>query len=381
MKNICHLIKSNLLRNRIAILLSVFSGVLLSLLIYLMGQYVSNATLSKIEIGVLDYDNSILSKDFKSYLSEELDYKLIEHDSYDYLSGLLIDKNISSIIEIPSGFYNTFASGNDGNIVITSTDDFENAAFLEAYMNSYLAGIKLLSISAEGEQEAFDRLLAEYKEVEIPINKAMAFDLDLEQFRQKEGFRNTIGFFLQIVFALGLIFSFMIIDDRKNGVYNRITVTPVKPVHYIAGNSIFGFILLMTEVLIYCAYIAIMDIDNGFPVYKLLCLMLLLSLFVTCFVVGASILIKSKSGMMVLIMAYSTIGSILGGGYFLIEMAPEKLQKLARILPQFWFMDALNKLMDNADANISSNIIIMALFTVLAFLLGAVMFSQNYKRS
>src|SRR5690606_13307441 len=118
--------------------------------IYLMGQYVSNATLSKIEIGVLDYDNSILSKDFKSYLSEELDYKLIEHDSYDYLSGLLIDKNISSIIEIPSGFYNTFASGNDGNIVITSTDDFENAAFLEAYMNSYLAGIKLLSISAEG---------------------------------------------------------------------------------------------------------------------------------------------------------------------------------------------------------------------------------------
>ena len=137
----------------------------------------------------------------------------------------------------------------------------------------------------------------------------------------------------------------------------------------------------MTEVLIYCAYIAIMDIDIGFPVYKLLCLMLLLSLFVTCFVVGASILIKSKSGMMVLIMAYSTIGSILGGGYFLIEMAPEKLQKLARILPQFWFMDALNKLMDNADANISSNIIIMALFTVLAFLLGAVMFSQNYKRS
>ena len=146
MKNICHLIKSNLFRNRIAILLSVFSGVLLSLLIYLMGQYVSNATLSKIKIGVLDYDNSILSKDFKSYLSEELDYKLIEHDSYDYLSGLLIDKNISSIIEIPSGFYNTFASGNDGNIVITSTDDFENAAFLEAYMNSYLAGIKLLSL-------------------------------------------------------------------------------------------------------------------------------------------------------------------------------------------------------------------------------------------
>ena len=97
-----------------------------------------------------------------------LDYKLVEHESYDYLSELLIDKSISSIIEIPDGFYDMFASGQDGNITITSTDDFENAAFLEAYMNSYLAGVKLLSINAKGDQRAFDRLITEYKEVKSP---------------------------------------------------------------------------------------------------------------------------------------------------------------------------------------------------------------------
>lgn len=380
MKNINLLIKSNMKRNRMAIILSVLSGILLSLLIYLMGQFVGSVALSRIEIGVIDYDSSILSKDFKSYLSEELDYRLVEHESYDYLSELLIDKSISSIIEIPDGFHRTFASGQDGNIIITTTDDFENAAFLEAYMNSYLAGVKLISVSAEGNQEAFDRFIREYKEVEVPIAKAKAFDMDLEQFRQREGFRNTIGFFLQIMFALGLVFSFMIIDDRRSGVYNRITVTPVKPVHYIAGNSIFGLILLMIEVVIYCGYIAIKDIDIGFPVYKLFFLMLLLSFFITCFIVGSSILIKSKSGMMVLIMAYSTVGAILGGAYFPIDMSPERLQNLARILPQYWFMDAVTKLMNNPIADISSNIIIMVLFTVLAFLIGAVLFSQNYKR-
>ena len=182
------------------------------------------------------------------------------------------------------------------------------------------------------------------------------------------------------MFALGVVLSFMILDDRATGVYNRITVTPVKPVHYIAGNSIFGFILLMIEVVIYCGYIAIKDVDIGFPVYKLFILMLLLSLFITCFLVSASILIKSKSGITVVIMGYSTIGSILGGAYFPIDMSPEVLQNIARILPQFWFMDAVTKLMNNPMTDISSNIIIIVLFTVLAFLVGAVSFSQNNKR-
>ena len=153
MKNTCMLVKSYLKRNRLAVILSIICGLLLCFLIFLMGSFVEDVLLSKHQVGVMDYDNSILSKDFKSYLTEELNYELIEHDSYDYLSEMLIDKSISSIIEIPEGFYDTFASGRDGNIIITSTDDFENAAFLEAYMNSYLAGIRLLSVSAEGSSD------------------------------------------------------------------------------------------------------------------------------------------------------------------------------------------------------------------------------------
>lgn len=380
MKNTCMLIKSYLKRNRLAVILSVLCGMLLCFLIFLMGSFVEDVLLSKHQIGVMDFDNSILSRDFKSYLSEELNYELIEDDSYDYLSEMLIDKSISSIIEIPEGFYDTFASGRDSNIVITSTDDFENAAFLEAYMNSYLAGIRLLSVSAEGNRDAFDRHLKDYKDVEIPLSRAKAYEIDLVKFRQNEGFRNTIGFFLMIIFPLGMILSFMIIDDRANGIYNRITISAVKPVEYIAGNSIFGFILSFIMIFIYCGYLTYMDIDIGFPIYKLFILMIILSFFTICFIIGASILIRSKSGVSALIMGFSTIGAILGGAYFPIDMAPESLQNLARVLPQFWFMDTIRKLMDNPMANVTSNIIILILFSILAFLIGAVLFSQNYKK-
>ena len=380
MKNSCLLIKSYFKRNRLAVVLSIFSGILLCSIIYLMGNFIEDVTLSKIQIGVIDYDRTNLSKDFKSYLTEKLDYELVEHESYDYLSELLIDKSISSIIEIPEGFYAAFASAKDGNIIITTTDDFENAAFLEAYMNSYLAGVRLLSESAEGEGKEFYRLLNDYKNVEIPISKAKAYNLDIETFKQKEGFRNTIGFFLMIIFALGIILSFMIIDDRANGIYNRITISPVRPVQYILGNSMFGFILSFIMVTIYCSYIFFSEINIGFPIYKLFLLMNLLAFFVVCFIIGVSIIIRSKSGVSALIMGYSTIGAILGGAYFPIDLAPENLQNMARLSPQYWFMDSIYKLMDNPMADISSNVIILILFSVLAFLIGAVVFSQNYKK-
>lgn len=380
MKNIWLLIKSNIKQNRGVVLLSVLGGLALCFILYFMGNYTADVFLSKSKIGVMDFDNSLLSENFKSYLTGELDYELIEHDSYDYLSKLLIDKDISVIIEIPNGFYDKFALGEFEKITITSTDDFENAAFIEAYMNSYLAAIRMLSLSSDGDNEAFIRFLTEYDQNKNPIYKAKAFNFDVKQFKEKQGFRYNIGFYLMMVFALAMVISYIIVDDRHTGVYNRIALTPVKSIQYIAGNSIFGFSLMLVETIIYCGFIAIMNINIGFPIYKLFLLCLLFSIFITCFVIAISLVIKTKNGITMLVMSFNTVGTILGGAFFPLDLAPENLQNLARILPHYWITDALSKLIDNPGADISSNIIILILFTLLAFLIGVVLFSQNYKR-
>ena len=380
MKNIWLIIKTNVKRKPLALMLSIFSGFFLCLSLFLLGNYVSDETLSKIELGVIDYDNSSLSESFKTYLTEDLDYKLIENEDYNRLSEMLIDKDISVIIEIPFGLYNSYAMGREEKLIITATDDFENAAFIEAYINSYFAAINMLSLSADGDKDVFDSYLNHFDYKDIPIERTVAFDFDLQEFKEIEGFRNAVGFFLMIVFALGNVLSFMIIDDRSSKLFGRITVTPVKPYQYIAGNSIYGFFLLMVEVIIYCGYIKIMNIHIGFPVFILFILMVLLSMFVILFTIILSILFDTKSGTSSCIMGFCTVGALLGGAYFPIDLAPENLQNLARILPQFWFMDAIRKLIDNPIANITSNIIILILFIVLSFLIGAVVFSQNYKK-
>jgi hypothetical protein len=54
---------------------------------------------------------------------------------------------------------------------------------------------------------------------------------------------------------------------------------------------------------------------------------------------------------------------------------------MARVLPQYWFMDAFRRIQADPLANIYPNVIIISLFIILSFLIGAVLFSQQYKNS
>ncbi|MBH1940989.1 ABC transporter permease [Mobilitalea sibirica] len=381
MKNIWLLTKTNVKRNITAVLISIVSGLLLCFMLYAMGYLVADITLSKIRVGVIDQDQSTLSEDFKHYLTKDLDYELIENNSYEQLSTQLIDKDISVIIEIPKDFYKGISEGQKKEILMTSLDDFENVAFLEAYLNSFLGNIWMLADSAGGDVEVFNKMLSDYRLETIEINKAAAYTIDINTMKDRGGFENSIGFYMMFIFGLGVFISFIVLDDRISGVFNRIKITPVKPVHYIIGSGLFGVFICLIEVVIYCGYILLKDIHIGFPVSLLFLMMSLYSLFTVCFCLVIALSLKSKNAAISVIIGFSTVANILGGAYFTLDLAPVSLQNLARILPQFWFMDTFRILLADPVANIYPNIIILSLFTILAFLLGAVLFSQNNRSS
>jgi ABC-2 type transport system permease protein len=197
--------------------------------------------------------------------------------------------------------------------------------------------------------------------------------------KEKEGFNNSIGFFLMIIFGLSIVISFIVLDDRLSGVFNRIKISPVKPVQYIIGTGIFGLVLCLAEVLIYCGFIRIAGYNIGFNLGLLVFMMVLFSLFTVCFAIAIALSLKTKGALTAANTGFSTIGCILGGAYFPLDLAPKSLQNLAKILPQYWFMDTFRTIQADKAANIAPNIIILILFTLLTFLIGAVLFSQNSK--
>lgn len=380
MKNIWLLTKTNVKRNFMAVIISVFGAAMLCLILYAMGSLVADITLSKISIGVIDNDQSNLSKDFKGYLEDQLNYEIIENYTYDRLSTELIEKNISVIIEIPEDFYEQFANGNKQFVTITSLEDYENAAFIQVYINNYLSSISILSRSA-GDPEIFDQLLSDYYKEDITMKQTSARVIDKKTIIEQAGFINSIGFYLMFIFSISVLLSFMILDDRLSGVLNRIQVTPVKPIQYIIGSGIFGLILCFIQIGLYCGYIYFMDVQIGFSIWVLVLMMSLFSLFTVCFSMAVSLALKSKNAITSIIIGFSTIGCILGGAYFPLDTSPKTLQNLARVLPQYWFMDAFRKLQADIATNIYPNIIILVLFATLSLLVGAVLFSQNNKNS
>ncbi|MDF2541654.1 MAG: transporter permease [Herbinix sp.] len=379
MKNIWLLTKTNMKRNLWTIIIALLGAAMLCFVIYAMGKMIADHTVAKIKIGYMDHDNSVLSEDFERYLTEQLNYELYENNSYEVLSTELIDKHISAIIEVPENFYADTSKGRIKPFVITTLDDYENAAFFEVYVNSYLGSIKVLSDSAAGDEKLFDELLSTYQKEQTRMAHSAAITIDKSLLAQKAGFINSIGFYLMFIFGVSVSYTFIILDDRLSGVLNRIQVTPVKPSQYIIGSAIFGTIVCFIMSGIFCTYIKIMNIQTGVPFGIILLLMTLFSIFTVCFSMATALTLHSKNAVTSMIIGFSTFGCILGGAYFPIEMAPKSLQNLARILPQFWFMDTFRKLQADSLANVFPNIIVLILFIVLTFLIGAVVFSQNYK--
>jgi len=381
MKNIWIITKTNIKRNLLAVILSVVGAAMLCLILYSMGDMVTDMTVAKVSIGLIDNDKSDLSNDFKGYLMEQLDYDILENYTYDELATELIEKNISVIIEIPEDFYEQYASGNKKELIVTSLEDYENAAFLQVYINNYLSSISLLASSASGNKVTFDKLLSDYNKEDITITQTVAQTIDKKTLTGQAGFINSIGFYLMFIFSISVLLSFMVLDDRLSGVFYRVQATPVKPIQYIIGSGIFGMFICFIQIGLYCGYIYVMKIQIGFSLWILVLFMCLFSLFTVCFSLAVALALKSKNAITSIIIGFSTIGCILGGAYFPLDMSPKTLQNLARVLPQFWFMDAFRNLQADITANIYPNIIILTLFTVLSLLIGAVLFSQNYKNS
>lgn len=379
MKNIWILTKTNILRNKIGVLISVAGALILCLILYAMSIAVAELSIAKVAVGIIDNDQSVLSEDFKKYLTEQLDYHLIENKDYYTLSTELLDKHISVIIEIPNDFYEQYAAGSQKEVVITSLDDYENSAFIEAYIQSYLSSIRILSDGASQEDDTFRTLLDTYHNQEISLTQEAAHSSDMSEQLERAGFINSFGFYLMFSFSISIIICFMVLDDRIKGLFGRIQATPVKPAQYIIGTGIFGLILCFIQIAIYSTYVSLNHIAIGVPIPILITMMGLYSFFTIGFSLAVALALPSKNSITAVVIGLSTIGCVMGGAYFPLEMVPDAMQKLARVFPQYWVMDSFRRLQLDMTANIIPNIVILCLFTILCLLSSAVLYAQNYK--
>lgn len=374
-------------RNKTAVVSACICAISLCLLLALFGNIQGDDTISQIYIGLIDHDRTELSADFKIYLTDTLNVKLIEDQSYDELSMTLINRGISVIIEIPANFENAMVNGRPEDLITTSLSDFENAAFVDAYLNSYMNSVSILGISAAGDKDVFHELLMETENLKISVRSSTVPKLGSAMTNDGTTFINDsvyadaflpcMGFYLMFGFIFAISIAFMIFDDRSSGIFKRIQSTPVTSFQYIVGSTLFGVITGLLIIGLFFAYLFLTGTEIGVPYGSTILLMVLMMLFQVGFAMMMALIFKSKSAVLTVIFAYSSIGSMIGGAWFPIEFGPDFLQKLSKTTPNYWFINAFNKMQESVDASIVANIIVLVLFIVLVYLVSAIRFTQN----
>lgn len=379
MKNIALIFKNSVLQNKLMVFLAVVAAAFMCFQFWGLSKDVSSKyTIHTVIVGVCDHSpeqNKTLTENLKGYFEDTLEMKVIEKD-YDFLSKDLIDKNISAIIEIPTGFYKSAANGDPQKLELTTLGDYENAAFVEAYLDSYMSGLSIISKAANGNEEMFSEMLSSQKlpnEIKISESNA-AVD---EKALANGAFRSAIGFMTCIIAAVTIMISRQIMGDRNLGTYSRMKCSSIKPSEYVLGVSFFGVICctVMNAAFIVFAY-SMSDLIST-PMGAAFGGMELFGLFSVGLSTMFGLLMNSPTALMTVGVGYATIGSMLCGAWFPISDSLGAVSNIAKIVPQYWLMNMVRGFEDGLDVNILLNMCIIALAAVLAYLVSAVIFTRK----
>jgi ABC-2 type transport system permease protein len=385
------LIFMNTLRNgKLMLVLALLSGGLLCVFLNYIITTESNSY--SISVGLVDRDNSELSDDFSSYLADGLSMRVDEGGEAEYMKTELVEKHISTAVIIPEGFERSVIEGKPIPLETIYTDDYENVAFTQAYLEAYSASLAIISGATGGDSERFWILLNETATREISIENSPASEAykalggnasgtavgDPLSTQHQESLRAVEGFYLMLSFVLALFIATALCDERADGRYSRLRITGARPLAYLAAVAAYGLIgvlLIVAPLFLYLRHIGLYVLPTG----QSLALHIAYGIFVVAFAIFTGLYLKSRPVIIACIVGVVTIANLCGGSWFHISLAPLFMRALARITPQFWFIDAYDTAIggDGFGSSWWQSLIILVLYALLFFLLSGIRFVHD----
>jgi len=379
MKKIWLVYLNSLARLRMLLVVSFVIGLALCGVYLLFGALGgSQETGAKaVSLGLIDLDGSETAADLQDYLASELDMELVT-GSYDDLQTQLIDKRISGIVEIPAGFEAALLAGrSDTPLLATYTDDYANSAFTNAYLQQYTGSLQLLATAANGDAAVYAQLLVDARAATPEVTLAQRDEDAALRMNTWTGIIGVFAMFAVVVIILAQGMSNLLFDDRKAGTFRRVQASNVQPGQYIAGVCLAGFTMSLAMVAPIIIFLAAQGLGAQYHLADIALLSLLEVLFVVGLALVCGLFLASRNTIMAAVIAASTILNMIGGAWFPLEYAPQFMQTLAHFTPQYWFVQPIYIMAEGGSVNWPLNILVLALFATLCFLLSGIRFATR----
>lgn len=374
MKDILWLVKNGLkvtFRKKSSIFLYVFApmiGILISLVAY------GGTDQSSLRVGIVDKDSNYIAKDTIDYMQNSGNFK-IDNIEETEINDEVTSGKLDCVIIIKDGFSQSVINGNPSNIEITSIKGEQTTAYIKAYLYNYINNISDISEVAKGNEETFKILYDNYRNNDFTLSVNSISDKS----KSKDMTDQSIGFLIMIVLMSAGNLSEIILKEKQNRTYFRISTAPISAKKYIISNVILNFVIISIEtVLTLLVLTQVFKVDTGIPFFEMLGMLLLFGFVAIGFSLITVAFAKSSSGVGALQNIIVTPTCLLSGCFFPIDVMPKYIQKISDFMPQKWILTGLTSLQEGKNfMNIYMNILIVVGFAAAFFLIAIYKFYSN----
>ncbi|RJE47475.1 MULTISPECIES: ABC transporter permease [unclassified Dehalobacter] len=374
MRNILFLVK-NTLRvtfrkkgNYIVYLLLPLLGIVFSLGIY------SGAKSQPVQIGVIDQDQTALSSYLVQKTAKAGNYTLNPVREAE-IKNRLFDQTLAAAVIIPAGYEKSIIAGSPAAIEIISLKGKDITAWLEQSFNLQTQNLKDLAAASNGDHKAFWELFQKYSGNPLQVSA-----IELQDESVSKGITLTsLGFLLMFVMLGAGLTSHAILNEKRSRTYHRICASPVSTKEYLSANSLSSLIIVTAQTLfIILALQTLFRIETYVPAPLLFLILLLFGLVS----IGIGLITTAFSSSSYMAGTLSTLimtpTCMLGGCFWPVSLMPETMQKIAHFMPQWWALDAIQKIQDGGNmTEILMNIAILIAFTAAFFLIAVYRFARE----
>lgn len=323
---------------------------------------------SGFSIGMVDNDNTKLTSIMKTKLKDNGTIEVItKNDINDYV----IDKKIDAAVVIPKGFTKSVINNaKTSNIEIYGIKGVSNDSSIKYYINSFANAAQNIGRASKGDKTKFYNGIKDYEKGNFSSIIKNASD----EKSKEETSSSAIGFLIASIIYLSTMITTLILEDKKDGVYNRMFASGVSRSSYII-QCVLSFVTAnIVQILgVFLVIKYILKVDLGPSPASLFVVLVVFGL--ACTALGILISNRSKdlkqaNSMTVLI---STPVAMLGGCYWPKEVMGKTLQQIGNFVPSSWAMDAVSKLISgNSFTSIHKEIGVMFIFVAVFFALAVV---------
>lgn len=289
----------------------------------------------KPKVHIRDNDNSTLSKDFVSYISNNSE--IIEIKNYDEaLDDAIFYRDICYYINIPENYFNDLINGKEPSLEIKKVNDY-NATFAERFVSRYIRLVDFYKNNNTNQDELVNLVRSN---LENTVDIQMTTKLDTTGLLKLSAYFDFANY--AIMASLVFIISMILNSFNDLRIHRRITISSMnykKHNRYLLlSNLLLSFVLFIIYIL--GAYLVIGN--TVFTYHGLVCV-INMGIFIICsttlaILIGNLVTNRNAIGGVINVIAIGT--SFLCGSFVMQTYLPSSVLTIAHIFPSFYYIEA-----------------------------------------